>query len=159
MLLALMLLAANGMPEAIAEARTIHGAPTHGVPGPWVLLGHRIGKDALARLGKTREQSWDLVVTHHAPQQVKYACVVDGLQASTGTSAGKLNLRHEPTTGDASVETEVRDKKSGRVLKYTPKKVFTDTIGRADYADFPSAAEKLFSAPLEEWVDVSDVHR
>jgi formylmethanofuran dehydrogenase subunit E len=149
----------DDMPSAIAEVRAVHGAPTHGVPGPWALLGHRIGQDAIKRFGKSRSQSWDLTVTHRAPQEVKYACMIDGLQASTGTSMGKLNLRHEAVESSASVASIVSDKKSGRTLVYKPSKDFIDSLGNADYANFPVAAKTLFDSPLERWVVVSEDSR
>lgn len=142
------------MQEAAKAVRFIHGSPAHGIPGPWALLGHRMGLDALQRLHKSREQSWDLLITHRAPAEVKYTCMVDGLQASTGTSAGKLNLRHETIASAAHVESLVRDKKSGRTLRYKPSKAFVEAFNATDYADFPAAAEELFAKPLEHWANV-----
>src|SRR5262249_50010144 len=51
---------------AVREVRFVHGAPEHGVPGPWALVAYRIGKDALAKLGQQRG-SFSIAVTHRSP--------------------------------------------------------------------------------------------
>lgn len=152
-----MLVAAGDSTTAIAEVRAIHGAPAHGVPGPWALLGHRIGEDALRRLGKTRAQSWDLEVVHHAPAQVKYACMMDGLQAATNTSAGKLNLRLAEAKEAKSLFTEVHDRKAKRTLVYRPTEEFVNKLGNIDYANFDKSAQTLFAEAIDRWVVVQEI--
>jgi hypothetical protein len=57
--------------------------------------------------------------------------VADGLQAATGASPGKLNLRVEEAAEDA-MRTVIRDEKSGRVLTFTLKPEFVRSV-----ADLP----------------------
>jgi hypothetical protein len=107
--------------ECLAEVRQQHGAA-----GPWAVTGYRIGQRALKELGLPR-QSFSLLVTHRAPAEVQYSCVADGLQAATGASPGKLNLRVEevPLESLASV---VEDRRTGRRLTFTLRPEFIRSI-------------------------------
>ena len=67
--------------ERQAQVRFVHGSPGHGVPGPWALAGHRIGLHALEKLERKRGQVWGVRFVHRCPQEVRYTCMVDGLQA------------------------------------------------------------------------------
>jgi formylmethanofuran dehydrogenase subunit E len=129
--------------DAVRDVRFVHGAPAHGVPGPWALTAHRLGKDALRRLGITRDKAWEIVVTHRAPKEVRYTCMLDGLLAATGASPGKLNLIHETVAGEDDLETIVRHKPSKKVLTYKLVKAHRDRIRDVAYAGFPEAAKTL----------------
>jgi formylmethanofuran dehydrogenase subunit E len=98
----------------------------HGASGPWAVAGYRIGERALKELGLSR-QSHDLDVVHRCPAEVQYSCVADGVQAATGASPGKLNLRIEPASRE-NLRTVIRDKKSGRTLTFTLKPEFARSI-------------------------------
>lgn len=66
----------------------------HGHLGPWLTLGGLVGTDALRRLD-TRGY-WDVEVTVFmtpARQRQPFSCVLDGLQATTGATLGKQNIR------------------------------------------------------------------
>jgi formylmethanofuran dehydrogenase subunit E len=141
--------------EAVREVRFVHGAPEHGVPGPWALSGYRIGKNALARLGITREKAWEIVVTHRSPKKVQFTCMMDGLLAATGASPGKMNLLHEEATEEA-LETVVTHKPSGKVLTYRLTKSFREKIGPVERADFPKAAAMLEGMKDEEVFTVTE---
>jgi len=93
----------------------------HGGAGPFAVAGYRIGERALKEFNLPRG-SFSLEVIHKTPSEVQWSCIADGAQAATGASVGKLNLRIEVATKD-SVETVIRDKKSGRVLifRLTPE--------------------------------------
>lgn len=132
---------------AAQEVRRVHGAPAHGVPGPWALAGWRIGKDALERLGASRRQPWALLVTHRSPREVGYTCMLDGLQAATGASPGKMNLLHEAI--EDGLETVIVDRRSGRTLTYRLAPEFEARFGDVDHADFPAAAFSLDALPDE----------
>jgi formylmethanofuran dehydrogenase subunit E len=58
---------------------------------------------------------------------VQYSCIADGLQAATGASPGKLNLRIEAAPA-AAMKTVIRDQKSGRVLTFTVKREFIRSV-------------------------------
>jgi formylmethanofuran dehydrogenase subunit E len=91
-------------------------AEFHGAAGVFAVVGYRIGVRALNELQEQRG-SFSLDVTHHTPFQVQWSCIADGVQAATGVSAGKLNLRLVETTPD-KLETIMKDKRSGKVLSF-----------------------------------------
>ncbi len=142
-------------PAAVA-VRFVHGAPPHGVPGPWALAGHRIGADAMRRLGADRGHAWGIAVTHRSPRDVQFTCVLDGLAAATGASAGKLNLTHEPIDDAAALESVVVERRSGRTLTYRLTPGFRARFTDVDYADFPGAARALAGLPDEAVFEVRE---
>lgn len=145
MFLALVVaLAAAPVPmDAVSATRFVHGAPPHGVPGPWALSGYRIGANALKKLGLTREQSFELDVVHRSEPSIRYTCMADGLMASTGASPGKLNVKLENVGSEDELVTVVTHAKSKRVLTYRLTKAFRDRIREVPYAEFPKAAKEL----------------
>lgn len=134
---------APGQTDAVREVRFVHGAPPHGVPTPWALAGYRIGKHALGRLGLTRERAWESLVTYRAPREARVSSVLDGLQAATGASPGKLNLIHAEVENEEQIEIAIAHKPTGRVLIYTLTKAFRDRIRGVEPAGFPEAAKML----------------
>jgi uncharacterized GH25 family protein len=109
----------------LARVKEVHGAT-----GPWAVAGYRIGERALKELGLPR-QSHDLEVVHRCPAEVQYSCIADGVQAATGASPGKLNLRIEEAVR-ADLRTVILDKRSGRTLTFTLEPEFARSI-----ADLP----------------------
>lgn len=135
--LSLALAACASTPSA---ARTTSAEPTekalddvaaiHGAPGPWAVAGYRMGEHALAKLGLSRG-SFDLEVVHHTPHAVKFSCIADGAQASTGASAGKLNLSLVDAD-EAHVATTYRRKSTGQSITLRPTATFAERF--ADFA-------------------------
>ncbi len=112
----------------------------HGGHGPFAVAGYRIGERALKELGEPRS-SFSLEVIHKTPAEVQWTCIADGVQAATGVSVGKMNLKIEPAPVEG-VETVIHDKKSGRTLVFHIQPVFTKR-----YLDLPH--EKLAAAGAE----------
>lgn len=98
--------------ECLARVKEVHGGT-----GPWAVAGYRVGQRALEELGLPRH-SFRLLVVHRSPAEVQYTCVADGLQAATGTSPGKLNLKLEEVSVER-LSTTVEDRESGRRLTFT----------------------------------------
>lgn len=119
--------AADPNEAALAKVTAIHGAP-----GPWAVLGYRMGQRALGTLGLA-PGSFDLDVVHHTPNKVQYSCIADGVSASTGVSAGKLNLKLAEASEDA-VFTEYINKKTGAHLALRPTAAFRARYAGADRA-------------------------
>lgn len=92
----------------------------HGGVGPFAVAGYRMGEAALQKLKQPRG-SFDLEVIHYAPRAVQWACIIDGLQAATGTSLGKLNLKLVEVPR-AQLHSVVRHRPSGQsvTLHLTP---------------------------------------
>jgi formylmethanofuran dehydrogenase subunit E len=91
-------------------------AAIHGTAGPFAVAGYRMGERALAELGAPRG-SFDLEVVHETPPAVQWSCIADGLQAATGTSAGKLNLKVIEVSADHT-SSVVRNRKTGQALRF-----------------------------------------
>jgi formylmethanofuran dehydrogenase subunit E len=97
---------------ALANVRAVR----RGV-GPSAVDGYRMGERALKELDLPR-QSFALLVVHKTPMQEQYSFMADGLQAATGASLGKLNLRLEKAPSP-TISTTVADRKSGRRPVFT----------------------------------------
>jgi formylmethanofuran dehydrogenase subunit E len=72
--------------DIIEEVKEIHGGA-----GPFVVAGYRMGQRAVQQVG-AQPGAFTLLVQHYCPAEVQWSCIVDGLQAATHTSLGKLNL-------------------------------------------------------------------
>jgi len=88
----------------------------HGDINPWAVAGYLMGERALAEhelaFGSDR-----LLALHHCPQKLPYTAVLDGIQAATGATVGKLNLRLIPAS-ESELRCEFIDMNSGRKLTY-----------------------------------------
>ncbi|MEQ8272407.1 MAG: DUF4198 domain-containing protein [Deltaproteobacteria bacterium] len=124
--------------EAVDRVTVVHGGP-----GPFAMAGYRIGLDALARLGHSRGTT-KLEVRHHSPDTVQWSCVVDGVQAATGASPGKMNLTRS-TAKD--VYTEIVDRKSKRRLKYRLTDAFVKRFLDRPRSEAQAAAAEIAAMP------------
>lgn len=89
-------------------------AMVNGMALPFAVAGYLMGERALKTLDLTRCHG-DLDVTHHCPPASEFAVVIDGLQASTGASLGKGNLRR---TDSKEVYSVVRNRRTGKEVKF-----------------------------------------
>jgi formylmethanofuran dehydrogenase subunit E len=124
----------------LARVKEVHGAA-----GPWAVAGYRIGERALKELGLSRH-SHELEVVHRAPAEVQYSCIADGVQAATGASAGKLNLRMEQAKRE-ELRTVIRDKNSGRSLTFILKPEFIQSFADLPIDRLESEGRKVASLP------------
>ena len=123
-------------------------AEFHGNAGVFAVAGYRMGQEALRELGQQRG-SFDLDVTHRTPLQVQYSCVADGWQASTGVSAGKLNL-HIVEVPASRFETIVKDRKTGRQLVFRIRPEFLKQYLDLPFKKQPAAAREVATMPFEK---------
>jgi formylmethanofuran dehydrogenase subunit E len=124
----------------LARVKEVHGAT-----GPWAVAGYRIGERALRELGLPR-QSHELEVIHRSPAEVQYSCIADGVQAATGASPGKLNLRMEQATRE-ELRTVIRDKQSGRSLTFTLKPAFARSMSDLPMQRLESEGRRVAAMP------------
>jgi len=110
-------------------------AEFHGAPGVFAVAGYRIGQRALAELDEN-QSTFNFDVTHRTPMAIPLVCIVDGIQAATGVSLGKLNLWLVETSRD-KMETVIRDKQSGKVLHF---RLRPDFLSR--FLDVPEERQK-----------------
>ncbi len=109
--------------ETILDAvRAIHGAA-----GPYAVAGYRMGQRALRELGAERADD-DIEVVHASPAEVRWSCIADGLQASTGASLGHLNLSRVEAP-EANVHSIVRRRSTGRYVELRLNTEFIDSLG------------------------------
>jgi formylmethanofuran dehydrogenase subunit E len=120
--------------ELLARVAAIHGAA-----GPFAVAGYRMGQAALRELGLEAGR-FELLVVHASPAAVQWSCVADGLQAATGTSVGKLNLRWVETDGE--VESRIGTRDGARTLVGRLRQGFLDR-----YLETPR--ERLLAAGRE----------
>ena len=135
--------------ECLARVKAIHGGA-----GPWAVVGYRIGERALRDL-KLPRQSFSLLVVHRSPAEVQYSCVADGLQASTGASVGKLNLKLEEAPADR-LRTTVQDRKSGRTLIFTIKPDLARSIKDLPFDRLGKEGERIAGLPDDALFDVAE---
>lgn len=138
---------AGADPAMLESVRAIHGAP-----GVFAVAGYRMGQRALRELHQSRG-SFALEVVHHTPARVQYSCVADGLQAATGVSAGKLNLRVEPWEREET-ETIVSDRKSGARLTFRLRPEFLKRYLDTPREQQAEAAEQVSEMPEDEIFEV-----
>lgn len=82
---------------------------------PGTVLGYRMGLAALSELDLQRGDD-ALLVSHACPLREEYASILDGIQAATGASIGKLSLRLESVDSSAQMRTVFVDRRTRRVL-------------------------------------------
>lgn len=94
----------------------------HGHLGPFLVIGYRAGLYARRLLGST---SQTLTCRVKLPLRKPYACIIDGVQSSTGCTAGKLNI-HIEDCFDFSIE--LRDEGGGRGVMVKARKTLIEKV-------------------------------
>ncbi len=103
-------------PVAAVQADLDAIVAVHGAPNPWVAAGYRMGRRALQDL-RLPKGDRRLIATHHSPYAAPTVSMIDGVQAATGTSVGKMTLRYKTAKLDA-VRTEFVDSRTGASVSY-----------------------------------------
>jgi formylmethanofuran dehydrogenase subunit E len=129
--------------EIMRAVKTIHGGG-----GPFAILGYRMGQRALTELRATKG-SFALEVVHRAPAEVQWSCIVDGLQAATGTSLGKLNLHLLPATRQ-TIRSTVTDRKSGKQVVFFLNQAFLKKYLNIPNEELEKAGETVLGLPDDE---------
>jgi inosine-uridine nucleoside N-ribohydrolase len=71
----------------------------HGHLGPYVVLGYRMGREALGELRS--DGHFDLNVEVHSALKPPQSCLIDGVQLGSGCTLGKRNIGIHEATGAA----------------------------------------------------------
>jgi hypothetical protein len=122
--------------EILARVKEIHGGA-----GPWAVAGYRMGERALKELGRPRH-AHSLLVIHRGPAEVQYSCMADGLQAATGASAGKLNLKLEEAPAH-ELKTVIEDREACRRLTFVLRPEFVERIRDLPPGRFPNESRRV----------------
>ncbi len=128
--------------DALAAVAFVHGGA-----GPWAVLGYRMGRAALGRLGLPR-QSFDLEVVHHTPAKVQFSCMADGATAATGASVGKLNLKIVDA-GEADVATTYTNRAKGSTVTFRPTAAFVARFRDVPRDRLAAAGREVMGLPDE----------
>ena len=91
----------------------------HGHKGPWLIIGYRVGLRAREILKPKNFFSLHCIV--YTPIKTPYTCAIDGIQASTQCTIGKLNIELRESNVD-NIRYIFLDKISGRRLEICLKK-------------------------------------
>ena len=121
----------------------------HGLAGPFAVAGYRIGVRAIRDLSLLRG-SFGMMISHEAPPQVQWSCVVDGLQAATGASLGKLNLELKQVADDDAVRSVVTDRETGAALEFRFADNFLKRFYNVPVADLETAGRLVLTMKDDE---------
>ncbi len=127
---------------ALAEISIVHGNAE-----PFAAAGYRIGERALKEF-KLERGSFLFEVVHNTPEEVQWSCIADGVQAATGASEGKLNLKVN-VTKPGDVFTSIRDRRDGKTLVFRLKPEFVAEYSNVSRDKFDSAGAEVLALPDE----------
>lgn len=117
------------------------GVRFHGHPGPFLALGIRMGLLALRLLGSKGYQG--ITAEVETGTKPPLSCLVDGVQVSTGCTAGKGNLVIRPLGRAAATFTA-----NGKTLRIEVRPEWLSRIQAEGAADH--LAEEVLRASAEE---------
>jgi formylmethanofuran dehydrogenase subunit E len=128
---------------ALAEISFVHSGTE-----PFAVAGYRIGQRALKEFKLTRG-SILIEVEHHAPEDVQWASIADGVQVATGVSAGRLNL-HIMKSPVGDVSTVIRDRRTGRTLVFRLAPQFTAHFAGLSHDRLDAAGTQVIEMPDDQ---------
>jgi formylmethanofuran dehydrogenase subunit E len=116
--IALVLLLAVPARSETPEEWVALGTRVHGGFGTFIPVGIRIGEDALQRLRVGRR---DVTVVYSSGPTAPCPCIADGIAIATEASAGQgtLQITAEKSAPETLGVVIIRDKKTGKGLRYT----------------------------------------
>jgi hypothetical protein len=121
----------------------------HGTAGPFAVAGYRMGARAMEELGLLKG-SFAVGVSHDAPAEVQWSCIVDGLQAATGASLGKLNLRMNVVDSPSAVRSVVINKESGAQVVFHLQDGFLKRFLNVPVPDLAAAGKQAMGLKDDE---------
>lgn len=135
------------------ELRSIRGI--HGDLTPGAVLGFRAGQTALRELGLGRGAD-RLMVRHKCPASVSFASVVDGIQAATGATLGRLNMELSEVQRVDDIETTFVNRTTGKTLSVQfPAEVISEIQSATDPFTVESLSLRLATMPDESLFTLS----
>jgi len=138
---------------------TQHIAPAwafefHGHQCPFMPIGYRMGRLALERLGVEREKDHGLFVFAELGEAHPQACMMDGIQAATGATYGKLLMTK--TFYGKLAATFYHPQKGG--VRFSLKPDAVDAMGKFEFFAYrkkgiePSQIPMPVTEELVHWV-------
>jgi formylmethanofuran dehydrogenase subunit E len=125
----------------------------HGHLGPFVAFGALIGEHAIQTYNVPRY--FGVEVDVHCPPNPPTSCLVDGLQASLGTTYGKKNIHHIPSK---TIQVSVEDRRANHTYVYTIKPSAMQMLEEWENQGMGVEARghKLFAMNAEEVLNITE---
>jgi len=140
-------------------------ASFHGHLGPWVTVGALIGGDAVRHLDTLGH--WEIEVICWMPpdkQKQPFSCILDGLQASSGATMGKRNIRFDYSPDividDQPVVYVIRRAKGDRPasgLVYRLRPMLVDKLAHIDPTRLEELSRRIAKHSIAELFEESDL--
>jgi len=120
--------------SASQTTKTIHLPPDwafefHGHQCPFMPLGYRMGKLAMARLGVEHEPDHGFYVFAELGEAHPQTCLMDGIQVATGATYGKLTIAK---TFYGKLAATFYHPRKGAV-RYSIRPEFVDSLGKFEF--------------------------
>jgi formylmethanofuran dehydrogenase subunit E len=126
----------------------------HGHRCPFMPIGYRMGKLALAHLGVEREKDHGLFVFPEIGEGHPQACMMDGMQVATGATYGKLLMAK---TFYGKLAATFYHPRKGAV-RFALKPEFIDAMGKSEFFSYrkrgiePSEIPAAVAEEVIQWV-------
>lgn len=134
--------------EVMEEVRQVHGGA-----GPFAVAGYRMGERALKEL-KLKRGGFDFEVTHETPTEVQWSCIIDGLQAATGASLGKLNLRMLKVDSPNQLRSIVINRETKQSVTFKLRESFIKRFLNLPHEKLEAAGAEVLKLPDDEIFDI-----
>lgn len=123
----------------------------HGRINPWAVAGFIMGERALIEL-RLPYGSTDFLAVQHGPIQLPYTGMIDGLQAATGATIGKLNLKMKDAPED-ELRCEFFHLSTGEGIAYRLNDDMLARLMAVEGHDAESLAVRMMTMSAEELFD------
>jgi formylmethanofuran dehydrogenase subunit E len=138
----------TGRPASLKELLE-SGVSFHGHLGPHLVLGLRMGREAVHRLKP--KQLHEMSVTVWTGNFPPRSCVVDGIQVSSGCTFGKRNI-----TVKKSNITKARFRKGHRTITIAPTEKAVSILSKASsHSEIRENALTLYRMPNRELLKIT----
>lgn len=124
----------------------------HGSIDPWAVAGFVMGERALIELGLPYGSS-DFLAVQHSPKALPYSAMIDGLQAATGATIGKMNLKLKEAPASA-LRCEFFHLSTGEGLTYRLNDDILAKLMAVEGHDAESLAVRMMTMTGEELFDL-----
>jgi len=141
-----------GKTDVVGDLQTIEAI--HGGLDPAAVAGFRMGRRALAMLALPSGAT-ELFALHKSPAEAHYAAAVDGIQAATGATLGRLNLLLEPVATAAESETLFFNRATGESVTFRATAGLSRLLRKSFGAPAREAALRAATMTDEELFEVS----
>ncbi len=134
-------------PVTMAELERFHGHV-----GPNVAMGARMGEHAIT-VHKIPKY-FGLTVVVECPAEPPGSCIIDGLQAATGATMGKKNIRHvQADEFKVTISQNDTDNKVTYTLKSSTKELLKKWTDEG--VDVEESGRRIFKMKAEELFDIT----